>query len=340
MAKLLNKYITAVILITGFLVLAEAPAGFAMDRLGCMACHKYPGLAKLVKPDTLKVLHIDEEKQLNSPHGKVDCRKCHTKVKQVPHAGVTEVDCTTSCHAEDKEKIDAMGPSLSDFHKEERFAITRLDDKSSCRVCHPLYPHSKNIKVRAFINMHTGYLRCEVCHMTSDTSGDLTYEWQKPETVFFTGGPYGTHSKHKTKTPRSKKGTIARMLKIFSYDKPHTDENIETIYTLSRIAVFSTENGRKTLIMNTSDNAKAIKFKAGEKNMGPEKKKSELKYFHRNISKKEVSITCNNCHSPEGMFDFRKLGFNEKETKDLQYLNIKSLVTKYDVFYLPNLFGQ
>jgi hypothetical protein len=74
--------------------------------------------------------------------------------------------------------------------------------------------------------------------------------------------------------------------------------------------------------------------------MTPQEKKKQLKYFHRDIEKEEVNLACNECHSPEGILDFERLGFDPKRTKDLQYMNLKSLVTKYDVFYLPNLFGK
>ena len=100
-----------------------------MDRGGCLTCHRYPGLVKYEKPDTFKVLHIDEEKHLLSPHSKTECRECHPKTVQIPHTGVTDLECTTECHAEDKEKIDNIDRAyLTDFHKNERFAITRLDD--------------------------------------------------------------------------------------------------------------------------------------------------------------------------------------------------------------------
>jgi hypothetical protein len=71
----------------------------------------------------------------------------------------------------------------------------------------------------------------------------------------------------------------------------------------------------------------------------PDEREKELAYFHKDIEKKEISVACNECHSVNGILDFNKLGFDEKKTKDLIYLNIKGLVTKYKTFYFPNLFG-
>lgn len=53
----------------------------------------------------------------------------------------------------------------------------------------------------------------------------------------------------------------------------------------------------------------------------------------------EISAACDECHSQNGILDFQKLGFSERKANDLRYLNIKGLVTKYDTFYIPNLFG-
>jgi hypothetical protein len=285
------------------------------------------------------VLHIDEEKHLLSSHAKTDCRQCHPKIVQIPHTNVTDVECTTKCHFEDKEKIDSIAPAyLTDFHKEERFAITRLDDESSCRVCHPLYPHSENNKVRALINMHTGFMLCEVCHIRDRNRENLTYDWKDPEEFEFTGEPYGRHQKQEIKEPEKSKSVISRMLRIFS-EETELEETVDITYLISRIAVFRTEEGKKSLLINTQDNDRAKEFLDKEKKMGLSEKEKELNFYHRDIAKKEISVACDECHSPKGIMDFRKLGFNENRTYDLQYLNIKGLVTKYETFYFPNLFG-
>jgi hypothetical protein len=312
---------------------------FASDRLGCLTCHRYPGLVILEKSGTFKTLHIDEERHLSSPHGKVDCRQCHDQVNQIPHSGFSEVDCTTNCHLDDKEKVLATKPTFHLFHKEERFVITRLEDKSSCRVCHPLYPHSANHKVRALLNMHTGYLVCEVCHLKIKDFDMVTYNWKSPEVFEFTGEPYGTVKKREIPKAKKTENVISKMLKIFSHEDIE-GQTVTTEYLLSRIAAYSVEKSRKNLLLNTEDNEKAKSYLAREKDLSQEKKEEELQYFHRDIARKEISVACNGCHSPDGMLDYVGLGFNKTRTKDLEYMNIKSLVTKYDVFYLPNLFGQ
>ncbi|TNF55726.1 hypothetical protein EP227_02020, partial [bacterium] len=236
----------------------------ASDRLGCLTCHRYPGLVILEKSGVFKTLHIDEEKHLSSPHGKVDCRQCHDVVNQIPHSGFSEVDCTTNCHLEDRDKVLATKPAFPMFHKDERFAITRLDHKSSCRVCHPLYPHSSNHKVRALLNMHTGFFLCEVCHLKKEHFSDVTFDWRSPEVFEFTGEPYGTVKKREVPMEKKTENVISKMLKMFAHEDIKGKE-VKTEYLLSRIAVYSGAKGSKTLITNTVDIEQAESFLMREK---------------------------------------------------------------------------
>ena len=98
--------------------------------------------------------------------------------------------------------------------------------------------------------------------------------------------------------------------------------------------------GNKKLLINTRDINKAQKYLMKEKKLTPDEKKKDLDYFHKDISRKEISVACNECHSSNSILNFNKLGFDKKKSKDLVYLNIKGLVTKYKIFYFPNLFGQ
>ncbi len=91
-------------------------------------------------------------------------------------------------------------------------------------------------------------------------------------------------------------------------------------------------------LMNNRDTAKAKAFVLKEKNLNPDEKKNKLTYFHRDIEKQEISVACDECHSTNSILDFNKLGFDQKKTKDLIYLNIKGLVMKYKTFYFPQLF--
>ncbi len=282
----------------------------------CLFCHKYPGLVTY-HDEELKVLHVDEERYTRSPHGEVECKECHTAITKVPHTGVTEVDCFTNCHQEDREKIATDPASLKNLHQEEHSYIVSLEEDSSCRVCHPLYPHSENNWVRAFLNMHTGFMRCEVCHVKRESISGLTYHWDESGKAVFSGKPFGSYY-----APASQRAQAAEG-------------------TLSRIAVFVSDNGaKKPLASATGDVRKAREYMEEEAAMTPEEKEEKLAYFHRQIARKEISVACHGCHSKDTVLNYTQLGFDGKKAQDLMYLNIRGLITKYKTFYFPDLFGH
>lgn len=310
----------------------------ALDKEGCLTCHQYPGLVTFLQPDELKaddrplggrfvlpvatainksnefkVVHLDEGKYVNSPHGKFRCRRCHIKIWKIPHAGVTQVDCTSQCHQQDAVKIVNDTNYLQTIHEKEQSFIAQLVDKSSCRVCHPLYPHSKDKIVRALCNMHTGFMLCDVCHIKRDHFKPLTYEWYDTENATFRGEPFGSYYNPKVKNQ-------------------HKDEHF-----ITRIAVFTTKEGQKRSLMNTWDLAEAERFMRQEPSLSADEKEKQLAFFHRDIDKKELSIACEECHSSKSILDFKKLGFNEKKISHLININIKGLLTKYKDFYFPRL---
>jgi hypothetical protein len=308
------KHATSISLILAVYFLSLGTTNsFGRDEDGCLTCHQYPGLVRLEKGDGIRVLHIDEKRYLNSPHGKLRCKQCHTVISKVPHTGETTTDCTTACHQKDAAKIRSY--PLKTLHDKEQSYIVILKDRSSCRTCHPIYPHSENQLVRAFLNMHTGFMFCEVCHINRSKFTQLVYDWENTENADFSGEPFGSYF-----NPRTNKAHKA-------------DEHF-----ISRIAVFSMDGGNKKGLIHVEDAEAAREFMAAEKKMRPEVKKEKLAFFHRDVEREKISVACNECHSADSILDFKKLGFDEKKTKDLIYINIKGLVTKYKVFYFPKLF--
>jgi hypothetical protein len=304
------------VLCCGWIYFDTSSVSLALDEGGCLTCHQYPGLVRHKPNDGFKVLHIDEAKYASSPHGKVDCRKCHTTVVKVPHTDETRVDCTTTCHLDPKEREMVKRYPLNSFHKTEQSFITRLEDETACHVCHHLYPHSENKLVRALLNMHTGFMLCDVCHLKKDSFPDTVYDWKDTENADFSGQPFGT------------------------FYNPHAATAKNSLHFLSRIAVFVKENRTKQLTFDPQDTHKARRFKLLEDSLTAEQKAEQIEYFHRNTAKKQISVACDECHSSHSILDFRQLGFDDITTSHLTSLNIKGLVTKYKTFYFPELFGK
>ncbi len=70
----------------------------------------------------------------------------------------------------------------------------------------------------------------------------------------------------------------------------------------------------------------------------PEQREGVKNKFHLNI--KEKGHECKTCHSKQSILDFKRLGFSEDRIVDLEQLNIKGMITKYEEFYLPDLFKE
>lgn len=61
------------------------------------------------------------------------------------------------------------------FHKRGK-----VDDSlgnSFCTTCHLTPPHTKSLRTRTFMNMHTQYVACETCHFRPEDLR-LSYRWQ------------------------------------------------------------------------------------------------------------------------------------------------------------------
>ena len=61
------------------------------------------------------------------------------------------------------------------FHK--RTSVNAALDNSFCTICHQSPPHTKSIRSRTFMNMHTQYIACETCHFRPKNQ-PLSYQWQ------------------------------------------------------------------------------------------------------------------------------------------------------------------
>ena len=225
-----------------------------------------------------------------------------------------------------KEKIAETQKSeiLEEVRKQEEYEVHRhfhnvvaypqLPDKVRpvCYICHSDYPHSKNKKVRAILNMHTQFSVCETCHIEEKKGATVAYRWYNPFDENPKGPFFGA-----------------------SYD-PETGNLMEVEDIFSKIAPYFMVDGEieAALQMQESDLAKDYMNVRDE--LTPEQRDNVKKKFHVNIKAK--GHECKDCHSRKGLLDFRALGFASNRTVDLEQLNITGMITKYEKFYIPNLF--
>ena len=239
------------------------------------------------------------------------CRACHPSIQQVPHSGFREVSCNSQCHTEEMDPGKVDPALLQRQHEGQQSAILQLEDPSSCRVCHPLYPHRENPRDRAFLNMHTGFMICEVCHLEKASFDRVVYGWMYTENAVFKGKPYGTFYDPGLKNGKSE-------------------------HFISRIAPYQVRGEEKRLLMNTWDTDKAVAYEAAPPAEASARKQM-LAFFHQDVHRREISVACNECHARDGILDLGALGFSRSEIDNLIQLNIKGLVTKYETFYFPHL---
>jgi len=121
----------------------------AADEENCLMCHKYPSMARIGDDGLVRNYNVNEHIFLNSLHGKVACRGCHTYIKKFPHDPVTEkVNCANECHIKPpfsdenfshKKIIDVFDTSVH-LPKPDAPPLMRESDPD-CKYCHlnPLY---------------------------------------------------------------------------------------------------------------------------------------------------------------------------------------------------------
>ena len=203
------------------------------------------------------------------------------------------------------------------FHKivtEEPSAVER---ESVCFLCHTTLPHHKNKKNRALLNMHTFYLSCESCHnKAAGVEGmagaeGVSYGWLDPAGADPSRGHYGTRY-----NPLS--GSLIRV-------------NLE-----SRIAPFVTEEGQRRFLVQKKNSPMARDYIHNKDNLNEQEKDFVKKKFHEGV--RPVGHACKACHKPEGILDFEGLGFEVKRRSDLETLSVSGMLTRYETFFLPELF--
>jgi hypothetical protein len=166
-------------------MLALAIAGYALsgfsraqaaDKENCLMCHKYPSLARIDADGLEKNYYVNEHIFLNSLHGKVGCRDCHTYIKKFPHDPVTEkVNCANACHiippfAQDYfshgKIIEVFGSSIHAV-KPDDSALMKASDPD-CKYCH-LNPLYKRVDEKTIAYGKT-LDRCLNCHQREGVS--------------------------------------------------------------------------------------------------------------------------------------------------------------------------
>ncbi len=200
------------------------------------------------------------------------------------------------------------------FHNVVEYPQLPENMRPVCYICHSDYPHAKNKKVRAMLNMHTQFFVCETCHIEDKKDVDVVYRWYNPFNENPPGPFFGT-----------------------AYD-PETGNLQEVEDQFSKISPFFKSGDKLNSAIQIQDSDLAQDYVKVRDQLTPEQRDNVKKKFHVNIKPK--GHECKVCHSRKGLLEYKELGFAKNRTIDLEQLNIKGMVTKYEKFYIPNLFGE
>jgi hypothetical protein len=179
----------------------------------------------------------------------------------------------------------------------------------SCILCHSPYPHGKESKAKALMNLHTEFLTCHSCHIKIEEGEEITFDWINPTGYSPTGKPYGTSLDPAT-------GFFAA-----------TDDHYSKLTPIRMV-----DGMRETVVPQT---AQDINLQLGIDYRYMEK----WRKFHKGTELEEF-VTCTSCHSPDGIMDFKQLGFEPARVNQLEKLEVSGMFTNYEVFYFPDLFRE
>jgi ferredoxin-like protein FixX len=185
---------------------------------------------------------------------------------------------------------------------------------TTCNICHPTLAHSKTQKTRSILNMHSNYLACEACHLKVKEGRRIVYKWYSPLEANPVGPFFGT-----------------------AYD-PGSGELLFGSDRVSKIVPFYQEGGTMEVALLRGQQEEAEEYMGTMEGLSVDQRKAATEKFHTDIDPK--GLECQTCHSTSSILNLKELGFSEKRISDLQTLSIKGIFTKYDEFYLPDIFNQ
>gem|GEM_PF-4746835 len=111
-------------------------------------------------------------------------------IERITNSGIVDVDKMIDKALSDTASIQAdpayvienvnhdLAASLKNFHFYPEVSFIQKEHRSNCLSCHTPLPHNKDIKTRAFLNMHGGFIACQTCH-SDGKKGD--YKWYDME---------------------------------------------------------------------------------------------------------------------------------------------------------------
>lgn len=222
-------------------------------------------------------------------------------------SGLDGGDVVTTEYSRNEEMIERILKGKETVPR-EHFHITdknifRLESEPSfCLKCHGIYPHTKDAKKLSFLNLHTGFMACEVCHVRRGfEEGDHYFAW----------ADLGTGEKSmKAEGGFGKYNAMIVPIKKAGWRHERLDREVNEKF---------------------EDFFSSLK----EKRYQAEHREELMRIHENNLSKK--AVICLDCHKKDGYLDFAALGFNRGRINQLISSEVSRMVEKYETFYIPKM---
>jgi hypothetical protein len=189
------------------------------------------------------------------------------------------------------------------FHVTDKHLERLASEPPFCMTCHGIYPHIKDIKSISYLNLHVGFMACEVCHVRKDAENPgMYFAWVEDDTGNISMWADGRYGKYKAKIipVRKRLGVVLRFDKL---------------------------TGRRFAKMY-------LELKAGQH--PPERQEQEAGKIHKeNLSKK--AVTCLECHQQNGYLPLKLLGFPRYRINQLTSSEVSRMLGNYKTFYMPRM---
>lgn len=181
----------------------------------------------------------------------------------------------------------------------------QADRTDFCITCHGPTPHARSPQQRAFLNMHTLFTSCRVCHAHREEGVTPTrFAWIDIET-----------------------GTLC--------PDPAMEEGVWGEYG-AKIVPLSTTGEDPQVRRLEEEEAFAAEFTARRDELDDRQKVIGNKFIHRRCQ--EEPIRCSACHTPSGAFlSFADLGYSAERADFLMSAEVVDLVARYETFHLSGV---
>jgi RNase P subunit RPR2 len=192
------------------------------------------------------------------------------------------------------------------FHKRDEWEKNSLS-LTFCTGCHLSPPHTKNLRVRAFLNMHTEFIACETCHLRPENV-KFNYQWLD----------------YRSKQAVEPANELFRQYISMDDIPKEAEEKVRKTDVMVKIVPFY--NNELTLVLRDHDFAQ--KSLDVWKEGGFEEKVTQRAKIH--VPLKEKGPECKACHqTEEPMLDLKALGANKRQARSMQKHIVPQFFKRY-----------